>query len=115
LGGGDGGKTVVITSVLRDDADSGKIETLARRGGEAWLVTTPRLEVPIYGAGDVFAALFLGFYLQERDLPGALIRAVSGLFAIFENSPRDQSGELALSAAQDALHDPPRFTPERVR
>lgn len=115
LGGGDGGKTVIITSVMRDGTDSGKIETLARRGEEAWLVTTPRLEVPIYGAGDVFAALFLGFYLQERDLPGALVRAVSGLFAIFECSPRDQSGELALSAAGDHLKDPPRFTPQRVR
>lgn len=115
LGGGDAGKTVIITSVQRAETGPGMIETLARQGQAAWLVTTPRLEVPIYGAGDAFAALFLGFYLAGRDLPGALVRAVSGLFAIFEKSPRDQTGELALSAAGDALRAAPRFTAERVR
>jgi pyridoxine kinase len=115
FGGGDPRKTVVVTSVLRDGVDPGRIETLARRGEEAWLVTTPRLEVPIYGAGDVFAALFLGHTLEGCALPEALVRAVSGLFAIFESSPRDQSGELALSAAGDGLRAPPRFRPEKIR
>lgn len=115
LGGGDAGKTVIVTSVMLDGTGPGRIETLARAGNAAWLVTTPRLEVPLYGAGDSFAALFLGFTLDGHNVPEALVRAVSGLFAIFEKSPRDQTGELALSAAGDALRAAPRFTAERVR
>jgi pyridoxine kinase len=106
---------VVVTSLIRDATDPHQIETLARQGDAAWLVTTPRLEVPIYGAGDVFAALLLGFYMEKPDLPEALARAVSGVFAIFEASAKSSAAELALSAAQDHLRDPPRFKPERVR
>ncbi len=106
---------IVVTSLIRENADPGCIETLARQGDSAWLVATPRLEVPIYGAGDVFSALFLGFYLEKPDLPEALARAVSGVFAVFEASARDPGAELALSAAQDRLREPPRFRPQRVR
>ncbi|MBX6324336.1 MAG: pyridoxal kinase PdxY [Rhodospirillaceae bacterium] len=106
---------VVVTSLTREDADPGSIETLARQGDTAWLVTTPRLEVPIYGSGDVFSALFLGFYMEKPDLPETLARAVSAIFAIFEASARDPGAELALSAAQDRLRQPPRFKPQRVR
>jgi pyridoxine kinase len=111
--GGRADRIVVVTSLIRDDADAGRIETLARQGVAAWIVSTPRMEVPISGAGDVFAALFLGHYLETRDVPEVLARAVSGVFAVFEASKPHE--ELALSAARDALLAPPRFKPERVQ
>jgi pyridoxine kinase len=106
---------VVVTSLLRDDAKPGTIETLARQGETAWVVRTPKLEVPIYGSGDVFAALLLGFYLEKPDLPDALSRAVSGVFSVFESSAKSKEAELSLSAAQDHLRALPRFKAEQVR
>jgi pyridoxine kinase len=108
------GPLVLVTSLEREDGPAGQIEVLAVNETGAWLCATPRYDGPPHGAGDCFAALFLGHYLRERDVEAALGRAVSAIHAIIAATPAG-SPELAIVAAQDAL-DPrePRFRAERV-
>ena len=90
------------------------IQVLAASPTEAWEVATPRLPVEPKGAGDAFAALFLGYWLAGRDLGEALAMAVSSVFAVIEASV--PAPELRLVAAQDDMVAPRRrFVPRRIR
>jgi pyridoxine kinase len=92
------------------------ISTMAVTPTEAWQVTTPRLSTPAKGAGDLFAALFLGRYLATRSVPEALAGAVASVFAVMDVTCRARVPEMCLVAAQDALVDPPELFPvETVR
>jgi pyridoxine kinase len=107
---------VVVTSLRRDDAAPGTIETLAVAADAAWLVATPLVEGAAHGAGDAFAALFLGHYLQSRRVEAALGAAVSAIHAVLEATRCHGATELLLVAAQDELVRPTqRFAPRRVR
>ena len=64
----------------------------------------PRLDVPAHGAGDLFAALFLGHYLGQRNLPAAFTRAMDSTHAVFTRSIGQL--ELALVASLDFLAEP---------
>ena len=71
---------------------------------------------PIAGTGDCFAALFFGHYLPQRDLPGALSRAASAMFAIIEKTLAAGREELTIVAAQAQFEQPePRFVARRLR
>ncbi len=110
------GATVVLTSLLRTDGPADRIEVLAVSGEGAWLVDTPYHAGPPHGAGDCFAALFLGHSLKSRSVEAALARAVSGIHAVLAASAAAGAAELRIVAAQDQL-DPaiPLFRPTRVR
>jgi pyridoxine kinase len=109
------GPLVLVKSLDRTDGPAGDVEVLAVEDTGAWLAAAPRHEVPANGAGDCFAALFLGHYLRGRDAAGALGRAVSAIDAVLAKTAAAGSPELALIAAQDEL-DPrePKFRAERV-
>lgn len=106
---GGGKRLVVATGLRRRDGPADTIEALAVDADGAWLAGTKRLEVAAAGAGDVFAALFLGHYLRGRDVEAALSRAVSAIQAVFEATAAAGADELQLVAAQDRLQpaDPP--------
>ncbi|WP_119461691.1 pyridoxal kinase PdxY [Rhodospirillaceae bacterium SYSU D60014] len=107
---------VIVTSLRRQDGPAGRIEVLGVDQDGAWLATTPSLNCPTFGAGDTFAALFLGHYLRDRSLETALARAVSAIYAVVEASSEAGTEELRIIAAQDALvAAEPRFTPVKVR
>ena len=61
---------VLATSLAGADAD--EIAMLAADDDGAWLVATPRLPLLADGAGDLAAALFLGYWLRRRDASSAL-------------------------------------------
>jgi pyridoxine kinase len=105
---------VVLTSLLRADGPEGRIEVLAVSGDGAWLIDSPYFTGPPHGAGDCFAALFLGHYLKTRSTEGALARAVSGIHGVLAASVNSE--ELRIIAAQDQLDPPdPPLVPRRVR
>jgi pyridoxine kinase len=108
------GAIMVLTSLLRTDGPAGRIEVLTVSGDGAWLIDSPYFAGPPHGAGDCFAALFLGHYLKSRSAEGALARAVSGIHGVLAASVNSE--ELRIIAAQDQL-DPrePAFVPRRVR
>lgn len=78
--------------------------TAARDG--AWLVRTPLIEAPSFGAGDLLAALFLARYLATADPAHALSLAVSGVHGVFRATARSHVGHLDLVAAQDEIVAP---------
>ena len=102
-----GPQMVVCTSLDRDDAPEGIIETLLVNQEGIWLAATERYEEELFGAGDLFAALFVGHHLTEADPALSLGRAVSGTRAVLEATVARGGGELALIAAQDAMVNPP--------
>jgi pyridoxine kinase len=110
------GAAVIVTSLLRADGPPDAIEVLAVEDAGAWLIAAPRLAVPANGAGDCFAALFLGHYLKSRRVEAALGAAVSAINAVLAATAAAGSAELALIAAQDRL-DPsqPAFPTRRIR
>lgn len=110
-----GPRVVVATGLTFADAPD-KVSVLAESAQGAWLVTTPRREATLHGAGDLFSALLLGHYLRTRELPGALERATAATFAVVERTIAASSTELRLVAAQDEFAAPRRlFRAERLR
>ena len=110
-----GPATILVTSLLGEEADPGSIATLARERDGAWRVITPRLAHAARGAGDLLAALFLGHRLDERPVADALARAVASVFAVIEATVAAGADELRLVEAQQVLIDPPVvFAAERL-
>ncbi|GBF07269.1 pyridoxamine kinase [Deinococcus aerius] len=114
---GGGPRIVVVTSLVRQDAPEGVIETLAVTGEGAWLCRTPLipLDPPRNGTGDAIAALFLGQYLRAGDAARALSLSMSALYALLDLTHRMGTREIQLVAAQDEYARPGQvFGAERV-
>jgi pyridoxine kinase len=108
-----GPRLVLATSLPGATADD--IAMLAADDDGGWLVTTPRLPLIANGAGDLAAALFLGYWLRAQDVATALGDAASAIHAVIDATWHAGEAELQLVAAQDALVSPPRrFTAQRV-
>lgn len=110
------GPRLVVVSGLR--TKTGAIAVLAATRDGAWLAETPVLAVAAHGAGDAFAALFLGHYLKRPSVGAALGRAVSAQYALMRATARAQGapGDLALVAAQGAILAPKTlFKAKRLR
>lgn len=97
-----GPSTIVVTG-LRHEND---ISVLLVAGQQAWQVTTPMVEIPSHGAGDAFAALFLGAYFDLQDARAALDRAVSSIYGVFLATQKLNRDSLALVSAQMEIVDP---------
>ena len=75
---------------------------LAVERHRAWFGETPRLDLPAHGAGDTFAAFFLGHYLRGAPPGRALSRALGAQYALMRASARrGGAGDLALVETQD--------------
>jgi pyridoxine kinase len=110
------GATVIITSLLRQDGPQGAIETLAVSKDAAWIVATPRYDAPPHGAGDCFAALFLGHHLYLNDLKLTLGFTATAIHAVIAASAKAGTEELLLVPTQDSLRPANvEFAPHRVR
>jgi pyridoxine kinase len=96
-------RIVVATSLPAD----GGLGTLAAGPAGTFLVETPAVDHPAFGAGDGFAALFLARYLPGRDLAHALSFATSSIHAVVAATAKAGLLDLALVANQAALADPP--------
>jgi pyridoxine kinase len=99
-------RIVVVTGLTPSDGHPQTLTTLAIGPAGAWQVTTPLIAHPANGAGDLFAALFLSRYLQDRALADSLDRATSSVHAVIARSAAAGVRELLLIAAQDELVAP---------
>ena len=107
-----GPSLVVVTGLRLEDSN---IATLAVGGAGAWRVKTPSIEGVAYGAGDAFAAIFLGRYLEQRDPARALSLAASSVHGLIAATAAAGADELLLIAAQDRIVDPdPLFPAEAI-
>lgn len=107
------GPRLVLATSLPAGAD--EIAMLAAGDSGAWLVTMPRLPLLANGAGDLTAALFLGYFLRGQDASRALGQTAAAVRAVIEATLQAGEAELQIVAAQDAFPAPPlRFKPTRV-
>lgn len=104
----------VIATGVTDPASPGEIAAIAATPDGLWRASGPRIEVPASGAGDSFAALLVGHYLRNRDLPQALAAAVSGTSAIFAATAEAQRDELAIIGSQEAWANLPPCKADRI-
>lgn len=112
-----GPRLALITSLRRADAPADRIEMVAVNAEAAWRITTPLIGFDIMpnGTGDMVAALFTAHWLDNGDVPDALGRAASSVYAVLEATRAMGERELQVVAAQDRLVSPPkRFMAEKV-
>ncbi len=107
------GPGIVVVTGLRQPP--GRLATIAVAEAGAWIARTAYRDRPAYGAGDAFAAVFLGAYLRHRQVPRALALAVGAVEAIFDASEALASTELAIVAAGDHVAAAAEVPVERVR
>ena len=111
-----GPATVLVTSTILDDTPEGSLDLVAVSEAGAWRTRTPRLALSPQGAGDLTAAVFLANLLDGHELPTALARTTSQVFAVVEATDAAQAPEMLLVQAQDRLADPlMQFPAERLR
>lgn len=104
-----GPRAVVVKGLRTRPRGRAAIATLAVSATAAWLIECPAVPSPAHGAGDAFAALFLGGYLKRRSLKAALEQAVSAVHAVMVRTAAMGRRELALVETQDALRAPKRL------
>ena len=95
---------VVVTSVIVSDTTPGQIDTFLLDGANTFIVTTPHLNSPAYGAGDMLSAAFLARLAAGEPSPTAISHAVSSVYCILKATGNQP--DLALHAARDDLLSP---------
>ncbi len=104
---------VVLTGFVGSDTPAGAIDVLAADGPRAWRITQPRLPQKFSGAGDLFAALFLNFWLARRETPSALAQSCACMHEVLSETARTGADELAMIETQSQMLSPRQiFIPE---
>jgi pyridoxine kinase len=101
-----GPDTVLVTSVVHDATPDDALDMVAVSTDGAWQVRTPRLPINPPGAGDLTSAVFLANLLAGHDLPTALARTTSSVFAVMERTAAARSREMQIVASQNELAEP---------
>jgi len=109
-----GPKIVVCTSVRREDRSPGLLETMVATRDGVWVASTPELNDLIYGAGDMFAALFLARLLRGKSPKKAMAFATAAVYGVLRASVDSGSREPLLVQAQ-AEFNAPTFNPQCER
>src|SRR5688572_30626371 len=112
-----GPRLALITSLCRADAATDQVEMVAVSHEAAWRIATPLIgfEVAPNGTGDAVAALFSAHWIESGDVPAALGKAASSIYAVLEVTAAMGERELQLVAAQDRMISPARrFTAEKL-
>jgi pyridoxine kinase len=111
-----GPETVLVTSVVHDDARPDTLDMVAVSGAGAWVVTTPLLPRAFQGAGDLTAATFLAKMLESGDVATAVGQTAAVVYGVLQTTIDSGLGELQLVAAQDEIAHPTHsFEVQRLR
>ncbi|HTV33667.1 MAG TPA: pyridoxal kinase [Methylocella sp.] len=94
-----GPSTIIVTGAHFADSREERLSTLAIEPGVAFLVSTPKLACRPCGTGDLFTALYATALIKNSPTQAALGEAVSRVFAVLEETVRQQSYEMALIAS----------------
>jgi pyridoxine kinase len=106
---GLGPATVAVTGVRLEATPADMVQTLAVEPEAAWVIATPQLSCSPCGTGDLFAALFAAALVQGLSTRAALGRAVSGLYAVLEETETRRCNEMALVPSAERLLSPPSW------
>ena len=111
------GGRLLVTSVEPDGLASDGVAMAAVDADGMWIVETPRLEFTRapHGAGDLVSALFAAALAGGQAPAVALAEAASRLFAVLEETARQDVAELCLVESRDRIVSPAkRFEPVAV-
>jgi pyridoxine kinase len=94
----------------------GEVTTLILDPAGVWRLRSPWIaNAPANGAGDLFAAIFLGRYLDCRDAARAAILAVGATHAVLADAAARGLAEIDPITRAGEISDPPRlFEVERL-
>lgn len=95
---------ILVTSLITDETRDDEIQMLAsHKNGENHLVSTKRLPLDPApnGAGDFTSAMFLANILNGHTLDQSLNRTAQSVFALFEETMKAGTRELAMIQAQN--------------
>lgn len=95
-----GPEVVVVTSVRTGDAPDDIARTFMLAGENAWHVTTPLVNSPAHGAGDLLAAILAARLTAGTSPPEALSLAVSGVYGVLRATGRNPDLQLLAAASQ---------------
>ena len=104
----NGPQTILLTSLITEETKDGEIGMmLSCASGDKWMLNTPRVELhpEPNGAGDMSAALLLGYILLGNEPKAALEKLSSNIYDVFKNTAKEGSRELALIQSQDSFMD----------
>jgi len=94
---------VVVTGLRRGE----RVASIAMSSDGGWLADSPYIEqVADDGAGDLFAALFVGRYLENYDAPAALTHAVAAVHDVVAATRDAGADALDFVTCQDFLLSP---------
>ncbi len=79
------------------------VRTILVNPPEAYSVYTPLISSTVHGAGDLLAALYLGWRLMGESPSASLAKSMGGLNAVIEKTGKSGANELALIQMRDAL------------
>jgi len=96
------GRPLVVAKSVPVDNRLGALTTIA---GNVWVAATPIVARAPRGAGDLFAALFFGHYLNGKLTAEVLDLATRGVYHVLAKSSGEP--EMRLIAEQAALVAPP--------
>ena len=101
------GPQLVVVTGLRD-APGGDVVAAAASVASGCAVGVPEVAIPgrPNGAGDLFAAVFLGIYLYSNAADVALSHAAGAVHGVLQATAQAGGGELRLVDAQDEIVDP---------
>jgi pyridoxine kinase len=94
-------KALVIATGIPDPDRLDVITAFALDESGLWKAKARRHEIHVSGNGDCFAALFLGRYLQDRNLPLALGNAIEGMSRISAVTEQQNADELRIVETQE--------------
>ncbi len=97
-----GPSAVVVSGIRHDD----EVSVLLVAGDQAFQATTPYVDVKSHGAGDLFAAMFLGNYLNRGDARWAVARAMSATYGILRRTKESEADSLAIVPGQREIISP---------
>jgi pyridoxine kinase len=107
--------TLLVTSVITDEAPDDGIDMIASGHDGRFRLRTPRLPVTFSGAGDAIAALFFAHLLQTGSSGEAMEKAGSSLFGVLKLTADRGAREILLVEAQEEFVAPTQvFAAEKL-
>jgi pyridoxine kinase len=101
-----GPQTVIVTSLEARAGFPDTIPVVAVDGQGAWQAEVTRLDVPVDGAGDLFAAIFTAASLKGASTSAALSHALSSTHGVLRKTVELGLPEMAMVAARDEIVAP---------
>lgn len=103
--------TVIVTSVSTSETPPDTVRTFLLDGTERWVVETPKVKTPAYGAGDLTTAALVAHLATGQPLHTALAQSVSGVYGVLR-ATGDQPDLAAVEAGQEIVSPTTVFTAE---